>query len=109
MRIANKPDEPEEEIPLEVQLWLSRGWTIIPTERRGIVLAGQKSMKGRTKFLIFLGIILLALIFTPFHGAWPWLGVAFIVVALLDYKLATKAPTKFFPADGEKKRGMERG
>jgi hypothetical protein len=109
MRIANKADEPEEEIPLEVQLWLSRGWTVIPSERRGIVLSGPKEMKGRTKFVIFLGVLLVALVFFSFRGSWPWLGVAFIAVAVLDYKFATKPPTKFFPADGEKKRSMERG
>jgi hypothetical protein len=110
MRIGNIPDEePEEELPLEVQLWISRGWTVIPTERRGIVLSGQKEMKGRTKFLILLGIILLALVFAPFSKIWPLLGAAFLVVAVLDYKFATQPPTKFFPADGEKKRSMERG
>lgn len=108
MRIANESDEPEE-LPLEVQLWISRGWTVLPTERRGLVLAGPKEMKGRTKFLIFLGIVLLALAFFPFRGAWPWLGAVFLAVAVLDYKFATRPPTKFFPADGEKKRAMERG
>jgi hypothetical protein len=108
MRIANKADEPEEELPLEVNLWISRGWTVIPTERRGIVLSGQKEMKGRTKFLILFGVLLLALVFFPFGGKWPWLGLLFLAVAVLDYKYATKPPTKFFPADGEKKRSMER-
>jgi hypothetical protein len=109
MRISNEAEEPEEALPLEVQLWLSRGWTVIPTERRGVVLSGPKSMKGRSKILIFLGVLLLALVFFPFGGSWPWLGVAFIVIAVLDYKFATPPPTKFFPADGEKKRTMERG
>jgi hypothetical protein len=65
-------------------------------------------MRGRTKFLIFLGIVLLALVFFPFRGKWPLLGVLFIVMAVLDYKFATKPPTKFFPATGERKRSMER-
>lgn len=107
MRIT-KPDEPKEEIPLEVQLWLSRGWTVIETERRGLVLAGPKTMKGRTKALIVFGILLLLLVFFPFRGMWPLLGVLFLVTAVVDYKFATKPPTKFFPASGEKKRAMER-
>jgi hypothetical protein len=107
MRISNEAEEPEEELPLEVQLWLSRGWTVIKTERRGIVLTGPKSMKGRTKFCIFVGVILLCLFY--FGALWPGLGVAFIAIAVLDYKFATPPATKFFPADGEKKRTMERG
>ena len=111
MRIGGKDqdEEPEEELPIEVQLWISRGWTVIPTERRGIVLSGQKEMRGRTKFLIFIGIILLALVFAPVGRIFPLLGAAFIVMGVLDYKLGTKPPTKFFPADGEKKRSLERG
>jgi len=109
MRIGNKTDqEPEEELPLEVQLWISRGWTVIATERRGLVLSGPKEMRGRTKFLIFIGVILLALVFAPLGPLWPGLGVAFLLVAMLDYKFGTPPPTKFFPADGERKRTMER-
>lgn len=108
MRISNAPDEPEEELPLEVQLWVSRGWTVIKTERLGIVLTGQKEMKGRTKFLIVFGIILLGLAFAPLPAVVPCLGAVFLVVAVLDYKFATKPPTKFFPADGDKKRTLER-
>ena len=108
MRISNQPEEPEEELPLEVQLWLNKGWTIIPTQRRGIVLSGQKSMKGRSKFLIGLGVILLALVFAPLPSIVPWTGAVLIGLAILDYKFATKPPTKFFPADGEKKRTLER-
>lgn len=109
MRIGSKDDEPEEELPLEVQLWLSRGWAVIPTERRGIVLNGPKEMKGRTLFLILFGLMLLALFFFSWAGRWPFLGLAFLLLAVVDYKFATQPPTKFFPADGEKKRSMERG
>ncbi len=108
MRISKPSDEPAEEIPLEVQLSLSRGWTVITTERQGLVLSGPKEMKGRTKFLIFLGVLLLVLVFFHLGLLWPLLGVAFLVVAVLDYKFATKPPTKFFPAVGEKRRSIER-
>ncbi len=69
-------------------------------------------MKGRTKFLIFLSrIILLALgSFPLFGGKWPLVGACISSwTAVLDYKFATKPPTKFFPAVGEKKRSVERG
>ena len=107
MRIgSNNPDEPEEQIPLEVQLWLNRGWTIVKTERLGIVIVGPREMKGRTKLMIGLGVVLLCLFY--FGATWPVIGAIFIFVAVVDYKFATKAPTKFFPADGEKKRSLER-
>lgn len=106
MRIGSKPDEVPEEIPLEVQLWISRGWTVLETERRGIVLLGQKAMRGRTKFLILLGIVLLCLF--KFGLLWPAMGGLFLLMSVVDYKFATKPPTKFFPADGEKKRTLDR-
>ena len=107
MRIgSNNPDEPEEQIPLEVQLWINRGWTTVKTERLGTVISGPKEMKGRTKLMIVLGILLLCLFY--FGALWPGIGALFIVVAVVDYKFATKAPTKFFPTDGEKKRTLER-
>lgn len=110
MRIGNKSEEePKEEIPLEVQLWLSRGWTVLPAKREGIVLSGPKEMRGRTKLLIFIGIVLLAMVFAPVGPLWPGLGVAFLLVAFLDYKFGTQPPTKFFPAVGEKQRSLERG
>jgi hypothetical protein len=108
MRISNQPEEVPEELPLEVQLWLSRGWTVIKTERRGIVLTGQKAMSGRSKFLIAAGVVLLALAFFPLPSILPWSGAVLLVLAVLDYKFVTKPPTKFFPADGEKKRTLER-
>jgi hypothetical protein len=106
MRISNQPEEEPEEIPLEVQLWLSRGWTIIKTERRGIVLTGHKVMGGRTKLFIALGVVLLGLFY--FGALWPSIGAVLLVLAVVDYKFVTKPPTKFFPADGEKKRTLER-
>jgi hypothetical protein len=108
MRIAhhNPDEEPPREIPLEVQLWISKGWTVIDTQRRGIVLVGQKKMMGRSKFLIVLGVILLCLF--HFSLRLPIAGVLLLVAAWLDYKFLTKPPTKFFPAEGEKTRTMER-
>jgi len=106
MRISNQPEEVPEELPLEVQLWLNRGWTVMQTERRGVVLSGQKQMKGRSKFLIFAGIVLLCLF--HFGPMWPIIGVILLVLSWVDFRFATKPPTMFFPADGEKKRTLER-
>ncbi len=108
MRITtpNPDEEPPREIPLEVQLWVSKGWTVIDTQRRGFVLLGVKSMNGRSKFLITLGVILLCLF--HFSLRLPLAGVLLLVAAWLDYKFLTKPPTKFFPAEGEKTRTMER-
>lgn len=107
MRIGgNQPEDEEQEIPLEVKLWLSRGWTVVKTERLGVVIEGPKEMKGRTKLLIFLGIVLICLFY--FGAKWPIVGVLVILLAMVDYKFATKAPTKFFPGDGERKRALER-
>ncbi|MFI5358287.1 MAG: hypothetical protein ACHQ4G_13220 [Opitutales bacterium] len=94
------------EVPLEVQLWLSKGWTVLKTERVGFVLTGRKQMQGRSKFFIVVGVILLGL----FHFGWIWpgLGAVLLVAAWLDYRFMTKPPTKFFPAEGEKKRTLER-
>lgn len=108
MRISNQPDEPEEELPLEVQLWLNKGWTIIPTERRGIVLSGQKVMRARSKILIAVGVLFLAFVFFPLPKILPLSGAVLVALGILDFKYATKPPTKFFPADGEKKRTLER-
>ncbi len=108
MRISNQPDEPEEELPLEVQLWLNKGWTIIPTERRGIVLSGQKSMKTRSKILIAVGVLLLSFAFLPLPKRLALVGAVLLALGILDFKYATKPQTMFFPADGEKKRTLER-
>lgn len=105
MRIG-EPEEPEAEIPLEVQLWLDKGWTRIKTERRGLVLSGPKSMRGRTKLLIFLGVVLLGLF--HFGALYPGIGAVFLILSAFDYQYATKPPTKFFPADGERQRSLER-
>lgn len=106
MRIGSKPEETPEEIPLEVQLWINRGWTVLETERQGIILTGPKEMRGRTKLLIALGIIFLCLFY--FGKSWPAVGAFFIVLAVLDYKFLTKPPTKFFPAKGDKIRTIQR-
>ena len=106
MRISNQSEEEPEELPLEVQLWVNRGWTVMQTERRGIVLSGQKKMRGRTKFFIFAGIVLLCLF--KFDVMWPLIGVVLLVLSWADFRFGTKPPTQFFPADGEKKRTLER-
>jgi len=104
------PQQPDEEapreIPLEVQLWVSKGWTVIDTQRRGIVLQGAKEMRGRSIFLIVVGVILLCLFY--FSLRLPVAGVLLFVLAWLDYRFLTNPPTKFFPAEGEKTRNMER-
>jgi len=106
MLISHQSDESPEELPREVQLWLAKGWTIIETKRRGIVLVGQKRMRGRSMLLIVGGIILLGL----FHFGlfWPGMGLLFLIMAVVDYRFATSPPTKFFPAKGEKTRELER-
>ena len=106
MRISNQPEEEPEELPLEVQLYVNRGWTVIQTERRGIVLSGKKKMRGRSKFFILAGIVLLGLF--HFGAMWPIIGVILLVLSWVDFRFATKPPTLFFPADGEKKRTLER-
>lgn len=106
MRISNQSEEEPEELPLEVQLWVNRGWTVMQTERRGIVLSGQKKMRGRTKFLIFAGIVLLCLF--HFGPMWPIIGAVLLGLSYVDFRFGTKPPTQFFPADGEKKRTLER-
>ncbi len=108
MRISNQPDEPEEELPLEVQLWLNKGWTIIPSERRGFVLSGQKSMRTRSKIMISVGVLFLVFVFLPLPKILPLSGAVLVALGILDFKYATKPPTKFFPADGERKRTLER-
>lgn len=113
MRLSAKSDEPPRpgdadfEIPKEVQLWLSQGWTITPSERKGVVLTGEKRLRVRDKVLLVLGVI--GLVF--FAVGFPLLGVSgLILVALagLDYGLNTKPPTKFFPVEGDKPRTLER-
>lgn len=106
MRIGTNPAQPPKEIPLEVQLWINRGWKVIETEREGVVVSGPKEMKGRTIFCGVVGVIFLCLF--HFGGLFPAMGVLLIILAVVDYKILTKAPTKFFPADGEKRRTLDR-
>lgn len=113
MRISNPPhDRPGKfggvgKIPLEVNLWLARGWAMIPTERKGVVLLGRKEMRKRDKVLFGLGILALGLSAAglPSTGL---VGVLLIALAGLDYWANTQAPTKFFPAEGESTRSLER-
>ena len=107
MRITSQqPEEAPRELPLEIQLWVSKGWTVIDTQRQGIVLQGAKEMRGRSIFLIVVGVILLCLFY--FSARLPIGGGLLLVLAWLDYRFLTKPPTKFFPAAGEKVRAMER-
>lgn len=107
MRIGSQSDDkPAKEIPLEVQLWINRGWKMIDTEREGVVVTGPKEIKGRTIFCAMIGLIFLCLF--HFGMLFPGMGALFILLAVVDYKMLTKAPTKFFPAEGERKRTLER-
>jgi len=106
MRIGGPEPEPEKEITPEIQLWINRGWTPMKTEREGIVLCGPKSMRGRTKFFILLCVVLLGLF--KFGLLYPGVGAALLILAAFDYQYATKPPTKFFPAPGERTRSIER-
>ncbi len=113
MRISNSPiprsgsSVPGFKIPLEVQLWLNRGWVIIPTERKGVVLSGRKTMRKRDKIFFGLGTVAMVLFAAGFHPVGV-AGVLLIVLASLDYWGNTAAPTKFFPAEGDAVRTLER-
>jgi len=110
MRIPSKSDKTsltEAEVPSEVRIWMSKGWTIVPSERRGFVLAGEKKMRSLDKIGLTVGVVLLVGFLMGFMLL-GLLGVLLIVAALLDYKFNTKPPTKFFPEPGEKTRMMDR-
>ena len=111
MRISARPIEAKPEfadvIPTEVKIWLSKGWKIIPTEREGYVLAGQKTMRGRGKAGFAVGAILLLGLFAGI-ALLGLLGVVLLAAAWVDFRYNTKAPTMFFPAEGEKSRFMKR-
>ena len=94
-------------IPLEVNLWLDRGWTIIQSERQGVVLLGKKELRKRDRVLLWLGIFGLAFFFVgiPIGG---WAGLLMLTLAWVDYSRNTVSPTKFFPAEGEKPRKIAR-
>jgi hypothetical protein len=95
------------EIPLEVNLWLNRGWTIIPSERKGIVLLGKKEMRKRDRVLFWLGCLSLACFFIGFPSG-GFAGFLMLTLAGLGYWRNTVPPTKFFPAEGERPRRLER-
>ena len=109
MRVPSKAEQEPlpPEVPMEVQIWLDKGWTIIPAKRRGLVLAGQKKMRGIDKAGFVIGLLLVLAFFVhyPLLGA---LGLLLIAGAWCDFKFWTKPPTKFFPEPGEKTRVMER-
>jgi len=111
MRIPSKADLAEstaETVPLEVKVWLDKGWTIIPSERRGYVLSGQKEMRNLDRFGLFIGVVLLGGFLFPGFRLLGFLGILLAGGAWIDFKLNTKAPTKFFPEPGEKPRTIER-
>ena len=111
MRISSKSDDPDSfpaEIPTEVQLWINKGWTLIPTERRGYVLSGEKRMRSIDKIGLIVGAFLLIGFFVGFKFL-GIVGLALLGLAWLNFKFNTKPPTKFFPLPGEKTRIMERG
>ncbi len=103
---ANSP-EPDDAVPSEVRIWLNRGWKIIPSQRRGYVIEGQKTMRGLDRFGMVLGVLMQA---GYFFGLWLLgiLGLVLILGAWLDYRFNTRPPTMFFPEPGEQKRVMER-
>lgn len=115
MRIPSKSESPAapsgppvpEDLPSEIQIWLDRGWTIIPAKRRGLVLAGEKRMRGLGKVGVVVGVLLLPAFFfhQPIVGGF---GLLLIVGCALDYRFNAKRETKFFPEPGEKSRVMER-
>jgi hypothetical protein len=91
---------------MEVQIWVGKGWVVTPSHRKGIVITKPKAMLFRTKVLLTLGTIGVLLTFAGL--IWLELGASLLLVGFLDYRVLTKIPTKFFPAEGEKKRMMER-
>ena len=111
MRIPSKSDQAEsslDEIPTEVKIWLEKGWVIIPTERRGYVISGEKKMRALDKIALTIGPLLILLSFVVRYKLPAVLGVVLILAAWLDYQFNTKPPTKFFPEPGEKSRLMNR-
>ena len=91
---------------MEVKIWVEKGWVVAPSHRKGFVITQPKTMRFRTKVMLTLGTIGVLLTFAGMH--WLELGICLLLLGFLDYKVLTKVPTKFFPADGEKKRMMER-
>ncbi|MBS0661845.1 MAG: hypothetical protein JSR48_01160 [Verrucomicrobia bacterium] len=105
--IPAPPDDPGEFIPSEVRIWLSRGWKIVPSQRRGIVIEGPKKMRGLGRLSLVLGGLMQAAYFT---GAWVLglIGLGLILGAWLDFRFNTRPPTMFFAEPGEKKRVLDR-
>jgi len=100
------PEDLEAELPMEVKIWVQKGWTVTPSQRKGIVITKPKAMLMRTKMALALGTV--GVIFTFAGTLWLELGASLLLLGFLDYRILTKVPTKFFPADGEKKRMLER-
>jgi hypothetical protein len=91
-----------------VKIWLDKGWVIIPSERRGYVISGEKKMRALDKIALVLGPLLIVLSFVVGYKLPAILGVVLILAAWLDYQFNTKPPTQFFPAPGEQSRVMNR-
>jgi hypothetical protein len=102
----NDPEDLEAELPMEVKVWVQKGWTVTPSHRKGIVITKPKTMLVRTKLALALGTI--GVLFTYAGLFWLEVGASLLLLGFLDYRVLTKVPTKFFPAEGEKKRMLER-
>ncbi len=111
MRIPSKSDRSNDAsgpVPTEVQIWLDRGWVIIPSERRGYVISGDKKMRNLDKVGLAAGVLLLVG-FAIGYMLPGVLGVLLIAASWLDFQYNTKPQTKFFPEVGEQSRLMDRG
>jgi len=98
---------PLDDLPLEVKPWIDRGWKITPSERKGIVLTGEKVMSTKTKFYLVMAVLIWGLAFANFLVALI-LSVLFALVAWLNHRYLTKPPTHFFPAPGDAIRTLKR-
>jgi hypothetical protein len=102
----DNPEDLEAELPMEVKIWVQKGWTVTPSHRKGIVITKPKAMLMRTKIALALGTV--GVIFTFAGVLWLELGASLLLLGFLDYRVLTKVPTKFFPGEGEKQRMLER-
>ena len=76
----------EAEFRKEFDHLLASGWEVTSEGPSGIQLAGTKQMRGLDKACLVFGVCTLI-----FWG----IGLIFILIAVLDYALMTKRPTKF--------------
>ncbi|MDB6126873.1 MAG: hypothetical protein JWM35_769 [Verrucomicrobia bacterium] len=110
MRLLSKSDDSDPfpfEVPSEVQIWINKGWTIIPSERRGYVLSGEKRMRSIDKIGLIVGTVLLLGFLVGFKLL-GIIGLILLGLSWLNFKFNTKPQTKFFPLPGEKTRILDR-